>query len=88
MKGEGMSYEERIARGAEAARLLDGDILSEAIASAEEEVLARWLDSEKPDPDRALAAWATRRALRLVRDDLRRIVSDGQIAAEARRRNA
>lgn len=86
MKGEGLTPQERIDRARRASALLEDPVLAEAIEAAEAESIARWLDTDRPDPDRALSAWATHKALALIREDLRRTLADGQIAAEAGRR--
>ena len=87
MNGDGLSHQERIARGRRAAEMLEDPVYLEAVAAARKAAVDRFLDSDQPDQTRAVAAWAMDKALSLVRDELRRILSEGQFAAEAVKRS-
>lgn len=86
MKGEGYTQQERIERGRRASEVLNSDVLAEAFAASRAQFIEEWLGSNNPDAQ--LAAWAKVHALEAVKDDLRRTVSDGVIAAESARRSS
>lgn len=85
MNSDDLTPEERIERAATAKRLLSDPVLTQAFDSARSEVVKKWLEADKPDHEDARTAWAVNKALDLVHDDLRRVISAGEIAAHLRR---
>ena len=84
MKGEGLTPEQRIERGRRASEMLRDEVLLEAFDAAKAQFVEEWLAS--PETERQRAAWAKYHAVDAVQDDLRRIVADGQIAAQPPRK--
>jgi len=86
MKGEGYTQQQRIERGRRASEVLNSDVMTEAFEVSRLQFIDEWLQTAEPDRQRA--AWAKVHALEAVKDDLRRTVSDGQLAAESARRSS
>jgi hypothetical protein len=76
LNNEGIDREEQIRRGRVALELLENEVLLDAFAEVKRQQIDRWL--EKDDT----AARPTILALDLVREELRRVVSNAQMEAE------
>lgn len=73
--------QERIERASAARRTLNDPLLLDAKKAAVDELIDGWLNAPEFDENRARVVWATAKALELVDHQLRKILSDGQIAA-------
>ncbi len=73
------SLGEAIRRGEQASAIMDSPIFREAVERAAENLYEFWLSSNKIE-DRE-AAWSKTHALEAVENELRGIVSDGEVAA-------
>jgi hypothetical protein len=78
---EGLTREEQMRRGRVAKELLDNEVLTDAFAEVKREQIDRWLATGNE------AARPTILALDLVREELRRWISNAEVEAEILRRN-
>lgn len=81
---EELTKEERIARGARAAELLESEVFTEAMEGARERFTQEWLTAGTVD-EREMA-WAKVHGIEGIRAHLRRTRDDGEHAREALRR--
>lgn len=72
------SNEEAVRRGSEAQRMLESEVLGDALAAAKRRFVADWLANSNVDVQRA--CWAKIHALDEVTKALNGIVSDGHVA--------
>lgn len=79
-----LSLEERVARGTVAARLLNDPVVMGILGEVERNMLRDWLAGGSVEERER--AWATIHALEGIRGEFRRIIAQGEHAAEALRR--
>mgnify|MGYP000479273032 FL=1 len=80
MADDELSLRRDAARAAQAQRLLDDEMLTEAFDGTRQRYIDIWLTSDARDDDARARCWLGIKNLELVREHLTRVVSNGQIA--------
>lgn len=81
LNGETFSDDEKMARGAEARRIMDSDVFKSAMEAAELELVTSWIMSD--DEKAQQRCHAAVRGLDRIWTALVRIDTDGQVAEQA-----